>query len=303
MSQSNVAIAKGADPSANVKSVLEQAGIGDVCRDKKVIIKMNLSGGPSDKPGAVISRETTQGLVEYLKPFCSSLMLADGGRGSAEETWELFREKTWAAELAEEMGIELVNLWEGHLEEVPIPQPKARNSWSIPNVLLDADIVASLAVMKVSAITTATLAMKNFFGVIPVVKKYRLHDWIDEIIVDLVQALKPGFGVIDGYYGWEAGESILGGHAIKSDVVLASTDLVALDTVGAAVMGYDPSLIEHIQLAAKVGLGTANLNEIEVRGTSLAEVQMNFPPPPSEHLFVPNAERKEKGIEAELARA
>lgn len=300
--KSKVAIAKGVNPQQMAKDALEQSGVAELCRGKQVVIKMNLSGGPSDKRGAVVSQEVTRAVVEHLRPLCRSLALCDGGRPTAAEVKQLFEQKTWAAQLAREMEIELVNLYDGEFVSVPVAHPQAWKRWDIPKAIVDAEVVGSLAVMKVSAAALVTLATKNLFGVIPMEKKYRLHEWIHEIIVDLVQAVKPAFGIIDGYYGWEGGESILGGNAVQTNLVLAGTDLVALDAVGAAVMGFEPQEIAHLQLAHRLGLGTADLSEIEILGATLAEVRRPFARPPAEQLYISNPKRREAGIEAELAR-
>jgi hypothetical protein len=49
-------------------------------------------------------------------------------------------------------------------------------------------------------------------------------------------------------------------------MVLAGTDVVAVDAVCATLMGFDAGQIHHIRLAAEAGLGTADLAQIEVRG-------------------------------------
>jgi len=43
-------------------------------------------------------------------------------------------------------------------------------------------------------------------------------------------------------------------------------------------MGFDPMEIEHISLAHERGLGTADLNEIEIVGRSLGEVRQKYAP-------------------------
>jgi uncharacterized protein (DUF362 family) len=58
--------------------------------------------------------------------------------------------------------------------------------------------------------------------------------------------------------------------------VIAGTDLVAVDTVGAAVMGVDPTTVRHVQLAAEQGLGTGDLAKIDVIGEAIPTVAKQF---------------------------
>jgi len=46
--------------------------------------------------------------------------------------------------------------------------------------------------------------------------------------------------------------------------MIFSEDPVAADALGARLLGYDPMSIRHLRLAHEVGLGTAELSEIEV---------------------------------------
>jgi len=60
------------------------------------------------------------------------------------------------------------------------------------------------------------------------------------------------------------------------DLVIAGTDPVAVDAVGAAVMGIDPAEVEHLVLAEKKGLGTCNLQKIEILGEKIENVRRKF---------------------------
>jgi uncharacterized protein (DUF362 family) len=47
--------------------------------------------------------------------------------------------------------------------------------------------------------------------------------------------------------------------------LLVSTDPVAVDAAGARMLNLEPDQVAHIPLAAKLGLGTADLDQVEVR--------------------------------------
>jgi len=60
------------------------------------------------------------------------------------------------------------------------------------------------------------------------------------------------------------------------NLVIAGTDPVAVDAVGATVMGIEPTEIKHLLLAEKKGLGTCNLEEITVLGEPIEKVKRKF---------------------------
>lgn len=60
------------------------------------------------------------------------------------------------------------------------------------------------------------------------------------------------------------------------NLIIAGTDPVAVDTVGAAVMGINPAEVKHLRLAEKKGLGTCHLEKITVLGEPLESVTRKF---------------------------
>jgi hypothetical protein len=52
--------------------------------------------------------------------------------------------------------------------------------------------------------------------------------------------------------------------------------VVAVDAVGAYIMGFNPMEVEHIRIAQFDGLGICNLESMELVGESLDSVKMNF---------------------------
>ena len=65
-------------------------------------------------------------------------------------------------------------------------------------------------------------------------------------------------------------------HLQNVDTVIAGTDPVAVDAVGAEVMGIPPTTVKHLVLAEKKGLGTCSLKEITVLGEPIEKVKRKF---------------------------
>jgi len=102
-----------------------------------------------------------------------------------------------------------------------------------------------------------------------------MHDGkLHENIADLASVLKPSLTVIDGIIAGEGGET--DGSPVKMDLVIAGTDPVAVDAVGAMVMSVSPTEVRHLVLAEKKGLGTFQPNRIEVVGEPIEKVRRKF---------------------------
>ena len=61
------------------------------------------------------------------------------------------------------------------------------------------------------------------------------------------------------------------GKLREQDLILAGSDCIALDSAMAVIMGLKPHDVSTNKMAAKLGLGEANLNEIEILGEKLSD--------------------------------
>jgi uncharacterized protein (DUF362 family) len=146
--------------------------------------------------------------------------------------------------------------------------------FQIPEMFIGKNVL-HLPTMKTHVFTTITGAMKNAFGGLLNRKRHWTHSVIHETLVDLLNIQKeihPGiFAVTDGTF---AGDGP-GPHAMRwheKNVFLAGADQVAVDAVSAKMMGFDPMSIKFIRLAHEMGVGTGDINEIEIVGEDISEV-------------------------------
>jgi uncharacterized protein (DUF362 family) len=138
----------------------------------------------------------------------------------------------------------------------------------IPEYFLGKNIV-HLPTMKCHIYTNITGAMKNAFGGLLNNKRHYCHSHIHQTLVDLLAIQKeihPGiFALTDGTTaGNGPGPRTM--IPVAKNVLLASSDCVAIDAVAAKMMGFDPMSHEFIRLAHERGLGTGRFEEIEIVG-------------------------------------
>ena len=161
--------------------------------------------------------------------------------------------------------------------KVPIPKGKALKEVSLPKIVLDADVIISVPKMKTHDSAKVTLSLKNMKGVLPDIYKRKLHHvfGVFQGVADLCTLVKPALAVVDGIIGME-GLGPADGEPVKMGLIIAGKDLVAVDTVTSAVMGFEKEEYGCIDAAAKAGLGTADLSEIDVVGEPISKVQRRF---------------------------
>jgi len=146
--------------------------------------------------------------------------------------------------------------------------------FQIPEMFIGKNVL-HLPTMKTHVFTTITGAMKNAFGGLLNRKRHWTHSVIHETLVDLLNIQKeihPGiFAVTDGTFAGDGpGPRAMRWH--EKNVFLAGADQVAVDAVSAKMMGFDPMSIKFIRLAHEMGVGTGDINEIEIVGEDISEV-------------------------------
>ena len=148
----------------------------------------------------------------------------------------------------------------------------------IPDYFIGKNIV-HLPTVKCHIYTTTTGAMKNAFGGLLNTKRHYTHSWIHKTLVDLLAIQKeihPGiFAVMDGTTAGNGPGPRTMKPVIKN-ILLASTDQVAIDAVAAKMMGFDPMKIEYIALAHREKLGVGDIREIEIVGGDISNESWGF---------------------------
>jgi uncharacterized protein (DUF362 family) len=159
----------------------------------------------------------------------------------------------------------------------------------LPKLLTSADVVISMPKMKTHHWAGVTLSLKNCFGCLP----GRVYGWpknilhwvgIDEAIVDIAGAVRPRYAIIDGIVGME-GNGPIDGSSIDASVLVFGDDPVAADTVGASLMGMDPTRIPYLQMAAQF-LGQGDPQQILQVGEDPSAFSLAFEPAPGAAFMV-----------------
>ena len=149
----------------------------------------------------------------------------------------------------------------------------------IPDYFIGKNII-HLPTVKTHSYTVTTGALKNAFGGLLNERRHYTHTWIHDAIVDLLAIQKEIhtgiFCTMDGTTaGSGPGPRTLIPH--RKDVILASGDQVAVDSVSAMMMGFKPMNIPYIARATERGLGQGNPRYIEIVGMpETAQERWNF---------------------------
>jgi len=163
-------------------------------------------------------------------------------------------------------GAEVSFVDERRFREVKIPGGVAIQSWPIYIDLLEADKVISVPIAKHHGLARLTLAHKNWMGVMGE-NRGRIHQRLDETLVDISTVIKPALVVLDAVriltaHGPQGGSLA---DVKRLDTVIAGTDQVAIDAYGTTLFGLTGADIGYIREGARRGLGVMDLGRISIR--------------------------------------
>jgi uncharacterized protein (DUF362 family) len=179
-----------------------------------------------------------------------------------------------------EARIRFVDLNHGDVQRVSLRSRfTGLDHLSLPVELLRSDFIVSLPKLKTHHWAGMTASMKNFFGCVPGAvygwPKNFLHvHGIDNSILDLVSTIKPNFTIVDSVVAME-GDGPIMGRPRQMGFIAMGSDLVAVDSTCARIIGFDPGKIPYLAAASRF-LGNGALAAIEQRGEPLSRYATRF---------------------------
>jgi uncharacterized protein (DUF362 family)/NAD-dependent dihydropyrimidine dehydrogenase PreA subunit len=236
----------------------------------KVLVKPNLLMAREPEYGVDTHPEIVRSVVKILKEINCKIYLGDGPCtwGNQAENVDRVYEKSGMQKICQEEEIELVKF----------DKRRMREKFPLTAWLDNCEYLVSVPKFKTHDFTILTGAIKNLFGLVWGTYKTELHKKYSDkaafanILVDIYKESKPALSIVDGVVAMEGDGPGTGGKLRNLGLILAGSDAVALDTVLALVMGLRPFDILTTKFAAQRGLGTGDINAIQVLGERLEEV-------------------------------
>ncbi len=154
---------------------------------------------------------------------------------------------------------------ESSYKNVTVPKGKSLKDAKVHEAILNCDVFINVPVLKHHGGAHASFAMKNLMGIVWD-RGYWHRNNLQQCIADMASYRKPDLNVIDGYRvlkkNGPKGVSASDVSLEKSQII--STDIVAADAAAAKIFGKDPAAIEHIKLAAEMGLGQIDTSKLNI---------------------------------------
>ena len=163
---------------------------------------------------------------------------------------------------AEKAGAEVMFLDERKFRKMSI-NGKVLREWQVYQDVVEADLLINVPIAKNHNLCLATLGMKNLMGVLGGPRN-RLHQDLGGTLADLAAFLKPRLVVLDAIRVLTANGPVGGNLADvkRKDTVVAGVDQVAVDALGATLLGYKPETIGYVAEGNGRGLGAMDFRSL-----------------------------------------
>jgi len=183
--------------------------------------------------------------------------------------------------LKKRYGVKCINVFERPFEKVALG---GGVELDFNTDILSSDFVVNVPVLKTHAQTMVSLGIKNIKGMIDIKSRKKCHSADPEkdlhyMVSKLANKIPPSFTILDGIYTNERGPSF-DGRMRRSNILVASGDVLSADKVGATILGYQPSQVPHLAYAARDMGRPLDLSDLEIVGENIENVAMNL-----EHTF------------------
>jgi uncharacterized protein (DUF362 family) len=257
-----MAIARGPDAAANVRRAVAAVGGMDrfVKRGERVVIKPNIGWNRLPEQAANTNPDVVAEVVRLVVAAgASKIWVTDVSVNTPEQCFV----RSGIEKAAKAAGATVVRPDATAFREVDV-SGKLLHTGDVLYPFVEADKIINLPIVKQHGLSSASMALKNWYGVLGG-QRVKLHQNIHLSIVDLAAMVKPTLTVMDATRILLANGPTGGSLAdVKQmDTIAVSTDEVALDAFGAGLLGLSPADVGFIVEGTRAGLGNMNWRSLK----------------------------------------
>ncbi len=256
----------GGEPAAMFDMGIQAlGGMGTfVSKGQKVLVKPNVGWDVVPEKGGNTNPALVKRIIEHcFRAGAKEVYVFD----NTCDNWIKCYKNSGIEQAVKDAGAKMVpGNTESYYQEVTIPNAKILTKTKVHELVLSSDVFINVPVLKHHSSAMMTGALKNMMGVVWD-RGYWHKNNLNQCIADFALfPKKPALNIVDAYNvmmrNGPRGVSVADLSNMKS--LMISTDAVAIDAAGAKMMGREPASIEHIALAAAMGIGKMDLSTMNI---------------------------------------
>ncbi|WP_184308155.1 DUF362 domain-containing protein [Anaerosolibacter carboniphilus] len=245
-----------------------------------VVITPNWVKAKFPYTGTVVGPHTLQKLIQYIKTKNPKKIYIATGSGG-DPTPKVMKAVGYD-QIIQEEEVEFLDLNYGPYTELDLANGTV-SSTKINKLIEEMDVLISFTQLKHHEEATVSAGIKNIaLGWPPAEihgfpkKDLGIHEDLHGFIVAMAKKIPIDLTIIS------ADKTMIGtgpsdGKAVDTPgLIIAGTDPVATDTIGARLLGFLPQAVQYIYTLYKEGVGAAQPEKMVLRGITLEEAENIF---------------------------
>ncbi|PHO08170.1 (Fe-S)-binding protein [Thermoanaerobacterium thermosaccharolyticum] len=275
-----VSITSGPDEIENLNNALNLLPLQNLIdAGNAVVITPNFVKSKPPQSGTIVGPNTLRALIRYIKSKNPGRIVIAAGSGG-DPTPKVMSDNGIDKVISEE-GVEFVDLNYGPYVELLLDDCLVKST-KVNDLYEKMDVLISFTQMKIHEEATVSLGIKNIALSWPPAeihgfpkKNLGIHDDLHNFIRAMAEKISIDLTILS------AQEAMIGtgpseGKPINANMIIAGTDPVATDTVGARMFGFMPQGVNYLFQCAKRGVGTGELKNVTIKGIPLQQAELNF---------------------------
>ena len=273
-----------------IAKALERIPLASLVRGRSVAVKPNETWASQNDTTGITQPDTLRAVLRAVRSHEPRALVVTGGAGAAE-TDEVFRIGGLMQVIAEERAeffdhnrAPFVSVELEYRPSADVAGPQ--KSIMVNPRVLEYDTLIAVSQLKLHETATVTLALKNIAMSFPAADYYghprsteqhenQFFDDMHSFIAAMAKRFPIHLAITVGHPAM-IGTGPLGGHTIETGLVIASTDALAADVVGARLLGFRPQAVRHLWEASRLGIGESEVDKMRFPGLSLREAIGHF---------------------------
>ena len=252
---------EGESPAAITREAI--AALGGMKRfvgkGDKVVIKPNIGWDRTPEMAACTNPEVVKTLVELvLDAGAKKAIVIDNTTNQAKRCYV----RSGIQEAVKQAGGDMLFVDDYRIKKTALKGAWLKE-WDVLLDVVEADKIINVPIAKHHSLCRLTMGMKNWLGAIGGARN-QLHQDLDKAVVDLAAFFKPELTVLDAYRilvrNGPQGGRLSDTQLVKT--IVAGTDPVAVDAMGATFFEVAPRELPYLGLARERGLGEFDLGKV-----------------------------------------
>ena len=260
-----------------LQAIVESLGAERVSaqfQGKKVLLKPNVCIDHPPEKGATTHPTVLDAAIALAKNLGARTIIV--GDGAAVGVKGRIFERTGIKAVCEKHGVELRDLNREQGRCVHLQDALALEEATIAETYFEVDTVVNLPVFKTNMLFWISGALKNMKGLLVGMEKHKPHYLgVPQCVADLNRMARQDLIIMDGFIGM-MGNGPAAGPPANARLLIGGFDPVAIDTVAARLMGFNPAKIPMIRWAEKVGVGSS---QCKVLGDPVSSFKLKLEKP------------------------